>query len=277
MKFEQWRTLISIAPGLLGYILFFCFPVAFVFSEALVAPLETFNRMISDSYLIGSIQGSLILALTSSITSLLVALCIARFLSQCKPLTRQWLSVGIALPLVFSGLIVAYGFILTFGRAGFVTQLLGYAGIPEASFGTLIFTPFGLAIAYCYYLIPRAVFILLPVMLNFNWQQMKVSESLGASKWQSYRYIFLPQLYPAMITSVCVMISVALGAYGTALALSGTQLNILPLTLYSKISDGGTDFPVVGMLSILLVTLCVAFTLLAEWFRHKYQFGIKPS
>lgn len=273
MKFVKWVRWLTVTPGLLGYGLFFIFPVMLVFSEALSAPLETFNRMISDSYLVGSIQGSLLLALTTSAGSLTVALCIARFLSQCHPVVRQWLSVGIALPLVFSGLIVAYGFILTFGRAGFVTQLLGHVGVPESVFGNLIFTPFGLGLAYCYYLIPRAVFILLPVMLNFDWQQIKVSESFGASKWQSYRYIFIPQLYPAMITSLCVMVSVALGAYGTALALSGTQLNILPLTLYSKISDGGADFPVVGMLSIVLVALCIAFTYLAEWFKRRYEFA----
>ncbi|MEI8632887.1 hypothetical protein P4S72_14685 [Vibrio sp. PP-XX7] len=214
-----------------------------IFGEALHAPLETFNRMIADHYLLQSIWGSLALSIGTAVAALVVALFIAHFLSQCTPHIRHALSIVIALPLVFSGLIVAYGFILTFGRAGFVTQLLGYIGIPEAVFGNLIFTPFGLGLAYCYYLIPRAVFILLPVMINFDWQQLRVSESFGATPWQSYRYIFLPQLYPAMLTALCIMVSVALGAYGTALALSGTQLNILPLTLYSKISDGGSDFP----------------------------------
>lgn len=271
MKLAKWAVWFPMLPGLLGYGLFFLFPVILVFSEALSAPLETFNRMISDSYLLSSIGGSLVLAGSASLMSLIVALFIAYFLSQTSSRMRQWLSIAIALPLVFSGLIVAYGFILTFGRAGFVTQLLGQIGIPEGQFGNVIFTPVGLAMAYCYYLIPRAVFILLPVMLNFDWQQMKVSESFGANRWQSYRYVFLPQLYPAMITSLCVMVSVALGAYGTALALSGTQLNILPLAIYSKISDGGTDFPVVGMLSLLLVGLCVLFTLLADKLKQRLE------
>ncbi|SEG86075.1 ABC transporter permease [Marinobacterium lutimaris] len=269
MKPNRWMHWLPGLPGILGYLLFFMLPVALVFSEALAEPLVTFNRMISDRYLLASLWGSLALSLGAGIASLAVALCIAHFLSRCSDNLRQWLSMAIALPLVFSGLIVAYGFILTFGRAGFVTQLLGTIGIPEAIFGNLIFTPVGLGLAYCYYLIPRAVFILLPVMLNFDWKQLQVSESFGASRFQSYRYIFLPQLYPAMITSLCVMVSVALGAYGTALALSGTQLNILPLTLYSKISDGGTDFPVVGMLSIVLVALCVLFTLFADYLNRR--------
>lgn len=271
MSSQQWISRLIFVPGLIIYSLFFIFPMVLVFAEALHAPLMTFNRMISDSYLLQSIVSSLTLSIGAAFASLLVAMCIAYSLSQCSERLRHWLSVAIALPLVFSGLIVAYGFILTFGRAGFVTQLLGAFGVNEALFGNIIFTPLGLGLAYCYYLIPRAVFILTPVMVNFNWPQLQVSESFGASKWQSYRHIFLPQMYPAMITAVCVMVSVALGAYGTALALSGTQLNILPLTLYSKISDGGSDFPVVGMLSMLLITLCLGFTFFAEKLKKKFD------
>jgi putative spermidine/putrescine transport system permease protein len=49
---------------------------------------------------------------------------------------------------------------------------------------------------------------------------------------------------------------VALGAYGTALALVGTQLNILPLLIYSKISETGADFPSAAALSLLLLAMC---------------------
>jgi putative spermidine/putrescine transport system permease protein len=252
---------------------FFLFPVGLIFSEAFQAPLVTFNRMIADSYLLGSIRGSLYLAIGAALASLIMALFIAHFLSFCSVRIRQWLSIAIALPLVFSGLIVAYGFVLTFGRAGLVTTLVSHIGIAPEIFGHLIFTPLGLGLAYCYYLIPRAVFILLPVMINFDWRQIQVSKSFGASQWQSYYYIFLPQLYPAMLTAMCVMVSVALGAYGTALALSGTQLNILPLIMYSKISDSGSDFPVVAMLSIILILLCLLFNLVADIIRRRYQYS----
>ena len=54
-----------------------------------------------------------------------VALHLSRLPSRRAP---RW-SFVIALPLTFSGLIVAYGFILGYGRAGFVTQLLGRVGV----------------------------------------------------------------------------------------------------------------------------------------------------
>jgi putative spermidine/putrescine transport system permease protein len=36
----------------------------------------------------------------------------------------------------------------------------------------------------------------------------------------------------------------------------GTQVNILPLILYSRISDSGADFPSAAALSVVLLTLC---------------------
>ncbi|MBF7683169.1 ABC transporter permease subunit [Acinetobacter sp. B5B] len=259
-------------PTLVCYLVFFILPVVFVFYEPLQSPIITLNRMLSDQYLLSSITGSLLLSIFTSMISLLIAVLISFHLSRCSDQLRQFFIVLISLPLVFSGLIVAYGFILVFGRAGFITQLLGQIGFSEQHIGNLIFTPIGLGMAYCYYLIPRAVFILLPVFQSFDWRQIDISKSFGATTLQSYRLILFPQILPAMVTSLCVMCSVALGAYGTALALSGTQLNILPLVLYSKVSDGGTDFPVVGMLSIILITLCLIFTLTADYLARKCDY-----
>ena len=57
------------------------------------------------------------------------------------------------LPLAFSGLIVAYGFILSFGRAGFVTQILALFGADPAEIGSWIYSVSGLGFAYAYSLL----------------------------------------------------------------------------------------------------------------------------
>lgn len=253
-----------------GLMLFFFFlPVIIVLSQALTEPLAAIQRLFADSAFLRSFSGSLLLASTATVISITIGLLIALYLSKRSPrLRRIWLFL-MALPLVFSGLIVAYGFILVFGRAGFVTTLVSYLGVDAASFGGFIFSPQGLALAYCYYLIPRAVFILLPVILNFDRQQIKAAESFGATPLQAFFHILFPQLLPAMLTAACLTFAVAFGAYGTALALSGTQVQILPLLLYSRISDGGTDFPVVALIAVILIVVCVLIFILAEHLKSK--------
>ena len=68
----------------------------------------------------------------------------------------------------------------------------------------------------------------------------------------------LAQVAPSVLANACLVAAIAMGTYGTALALAGTQLNILPLMLYAQIGDGGSDFGVAAALSLLLMALCVA-------------------
>ena len=104
-----------------------------------------------------ALAGSGALTLVAATLSTVVGIAVAVYLSQLSPHRRTVLSFVIALPLTFSGLIVAYGFILGYGRAGFVTQLLARAGFDAATIGGALFTPTGLAFASSYYLIPRVV------------------------------------------------------------------------------------------------------------------------
>ena len=97
-----------------------------------------------------ALAGSFVLTLGATAFSMAVA---SRLPCTCRGSRgrRTALAFAIALPLTFSGLIVAYGFILAYGRAGFVTQLLAMAGADAAVIGKALFTPTGLAFASSYY------------------------------------------------------------------------------------------------------------------------------
>ena len=84
---------------------------------------------------------------------------------------------------------------------------------------------------------------MLPVLVNFDRAQLAAAESLGATPAQAFRQVLLPQVAAPVVASFCLVAAVVFGAYGTALALVGTQLPILPLRLYSLISETGSGFP----------------------------------
>src|SRR5437762_1061399 len=168
------------------------------------------------------------------------------------------------------GLIVAYGFILGYGRAGFVTQLLARSGFDAATIGGALFKPTGLAFASSYYLIPRVVIGMLPVLVNFDRAQLAAAESLGATPAQAFRQVLLPQVAAPLLASFCLVAAVVFGAYGTALALVGTQLPILPLRLYSLISETGTEFPAAAALALLITAACSTIITTGEWVGAKH-------
>ena len=186
-----WFAVLA-APAAIWLALFFALPVAGVAVDAFAGGGTAFARILAAPTFWPSLAGSVLLTLVATTVSTLVGIAVALHLSRMPERPRTLLSFVIALPLTFSGLIVAYGFILAYGRAGFFTQLAGFAGLEAAVVGAVLFTPVGLAFASSYYLIPRVVMLLLPVLVNFDRTQLVVAESLGATPAQAFRQVLLP-------------------------------------------------------------------------------------
>jgi putative spermidine/putrescine transport system permease protein len=255
------------APGLLVFTLFFALPLGFVAAEAVAGGAGSFSRLVALPAFRTGLLNSLALGALAATISTALGLGVALRLSRMRDGPRMaWLFL-IALPLTFSGLIVAYGFILAFGRAGFVTlSLQALFDVDPVAFSRAVYSPYGLAIVYAYYLTPRVVMLLTPVLVNFDTSQLAAAESLGASRWRTLRDVLLPQLKAPLISAFVLVAAVAIGAYGTALALVGSQVNILPLQLFTMVSDAGADFAVTATLGLILAAICTAVMGLGEAF-----------
>ncbi len=251
-------------PGFAVLAVFFLLPLGSVLVEPLSDGGEAFLRLWDDPLFLRGLIGSTLLALTAGILSVAVGIPVAFSLARMREKSRLVVMFCISLPLTFSGLIVAYGFILSFGRAGFITQLLAMVGVSPEWMSGLVYSPIGLALAYCYYLIPRVVLLLLPVVSNFDSTLLTAANSMGASRLRAWWDVALPEIMPTVAVSFFLVVAIAFGTYGTALALVGTQVNILPLLLYSRISDTGTDFPQAAAISLVLLAICTLVISLAE-------------
>jgi putative spermidine/putrescine transport system permease protein len=263
-KSERLLPAIFAAPALIVLAFFFLLPLGAVAIDA-AAP-GAFARVFANPIFWRSLGGSVMLTLVAAGVSTAVGFAVALHLSRLSERKRAAMTLLITLPLTFSGLIVAYGFILAYGRAGFVTQALAAIGLDPATTSQFLYSTLGLAFASSYYLIPRVVMLMLPVLLNFDRAQLLAAESLGARPRRALLEVLVPQVLPALAVAFCLVAAVVFGAYGTALALVGTRVNILPLQLYSMVSETGSDVPAAAALAVLLAALCSAFLALGEIF-----------
>lgn len=249
-RFGAWPTWAFMA-------LFFAAPLAALLPEAFAEGGSAFGRLTANALFFDALRNTLGLGLAAGAMSALVGTCIAIELARQPESRRQWMMTLLGLPLAFSGLVIAYGFILAFGRAGFVTQLLAGLGADPAVLGGWIYSVSGLGFAYAYYLIPRVALSLYPVFANLDMRPALAARTLGASRARAFWDTVVPEVLPSVLSNACLVAAIAMGTYGTALALVGTQLNILPLMLLAQVSDGGSDFPVAAALSLVLMVLCV--------------------
>lgn len=244
-------------PAWLFMLMFFILPLLALVPEAFSDGASAFSRVFGDSLFIVATRNTVILGLVSGAVSAVVGTAIAIEIARQPERHRQWMLTVLGLPLAFSGLVIAYGFILCFGRAGFVTQIVAFAGADPAEVGAWIYSVGGLGFAYAYYLIPRVALSLYPVFANFDNAPTLAARTLGASRLRAFIDTVIPEVAPSVLSSGCLVAALAMGTYGTALALVGTQLNILPLLLLAKVSDGGTDFSAAAAMSLVLMAICV--------------------
>ena len=261
---KTMKIMLLALPAFAVLVMFFLVPLGSVLVEPFLDKGEAFFSLWSDPLFLKGLKGSTLLALTAGVLSVLVGVPVALRLSTMKEKARLLAMFCISLPLTFSGLIVAYGFILCFGRAGFITLLLAEVGVSPDWVAGLVYSPVGLALAYCYYLIPRVVLLLLPALTNFDRSLLVAANSMGATRLRAFFDVLLPELMPTIGVSFCLVAAVAFGAYGTALALVGSQVNILPLLLYSSISDTGTNFSQAAAISLVLLGACSMIMGVAE-------------
>ncbi|PTE19853.1 ABC transporter permease [Cereibacter changlensis JA139] len=267
MTLRAWLPALLSLPGVMIFTLFCLLPLVAVLAGAFEGGGSAFGRLFADPVFWNGLQGTLLLGTLAPLFSLVVGTAVAMALARFAPRMRMAALVAVSLPLTFSGLIIAYGFILLLGRSGVIPQLLAGLGLDPAVTGAFIYSPAGLGLAYSYYLVPRVVLIMLPAIRGFEANQIAAARSLGAGPLRAFAEVMLPQIVPSLIAAFALCAAVAIGAYGTALALVGTQINILPLVLYSRISEGTSDLPAAAAASLILVAICTAVVALAEVFR----------
>ena len=131
--------------------------------------------------------------------------------------------------------------------------------------GKALFTPTGLAFASSYYLIPRVVMSLLPVLVNLEHAQLEAAESLGATPREAFLHVVLPAIAGPAIGTACLIAAVVFGAYGTALALVGNGRRPSPLASASMVSDTGSDFAAAAALALIITATCSFVLVAGEW------------
>lgn len=123
----------------------------------------------------------------------------------------------------FGGVALAFAFMATFG-------VLGLTG------GWLYGLP-GLILVYTYFQIPLMVIVFLPALEGLRRQWREAAVSLGASRWQYWREVGAPLLWPMFAGSALLLFANAFAAYATAAALVTQGSPILPLLIRSALTS----------------------------------------
>jgi sulfate/thiosulfate transport system permease protein len=194
---------------------------------------------------------SFLAALINAGCGLVVAWVLVRYPFPGRRIVDALVDLPFALPTAVAGIALA----AVYSGNGWIGRYLEPLGIKAA------FSELGVLIALTFIGLPFVVRTVQPVLEDLEPELEEASVSLGASRWQTFRRVLLPPLYPSLLTGFALAFARALGEYGSVVFISGNmpmRTEITPLLIITKLEQ----YDYAGATAIAVVMLVASFALL---------------
>lgn len=263
----KWLAALCLVPFALFFIVLQIAPLFWVMVNSLQSEefgwgLANFSKIFSSKFYLQAIQYSLELSFYSSVFGIIIAVLGSYSLRKVDSPLRNFVTAFANMTSNFSGVPLAFAFIILLGLNGSITIMLKQAGIIQ-DFN--LYSKTGLIILYTYFQIPLGVLLLYPAFdaLREDWRES--AALLGANGWQYWRHIGLPVLTPALLGTFVILVANALGAYATVYALTTGNFNVLPIRIAAMVSgDISLDPNMASALAVILVALMTVVTVVHQ-------------
>jgi sulfate transport system permease protein len=236
---------------------FLLLPLVLVFAESLRNGLGTYIKAITDPDALSAIKLTLIAAAIAVPANLVFGVAAAWAIAKFEFRGKTFLTTLIDLPFSVSPVVAGLIYVLMFGASGWARPLLDTADIQ------IIFAVPGIVLATIFVTFPFIARELIPLMQQQGTDDEQAALSLGASGWQTFWYVTLPNVKWALLYGVLLCNARAMGEFGAVSVVSGHirgKTNTLPLhveILYNEYNFAAS-FAVASLLAgLALLTLAL--------------------
>ncbi len=250
--------LIGLTVGFLG--VFLVVPMFAIFAEALRKGWGVYVASLIEPNALAAIRLTLLVAAIALPLNLAFGLAaswaIAKFKFRGKSLLMTLIDLPFAVPPVIAGLI----FVLLLGSHSLLGGWLDRQGIE------IIFAVPGIVLATLFVTFPFIARELIPLMEEQGTESEEAAVSLGASGWQTFWRVTLPNVKWGLLYGVMLANARAIGEFGAVSVVSGSirgKTNTVPLHVEILYNENlVASFAVASLLALLAFGTMIAKTLL---------------
>lgn len=255
--------LFLIASALLFLGVFLVLPLLAVFVQAFAKGVDAYAAAISDPMAWAAVKLTLLVAATAVPLNLVFGVAAAWAVAKFEFRGKSALITLIDLPFAVSPVIAGLIFILIFGTHGW------FGGYLRDHHVRVVFAVPGIVLATVFVTFPFIARELIPVMQAQGRDDEETAVSLGASGWQTFWRVTLPNIRWALLYGVLLCNARAMGEFGAVSVVSGHVrglTNTMPLhveILYNEYNHMAA-FAVASLLALLALLTLVGRSFL-EW------------
>lgn len=260
---QPWlrRLLIGLVFLLVGALL--VIPLLAIFSQALSAGFDVFWVNLSDKYTLHAIGLTMLVAALTVPLNLVFGVFLAWLVTRFEFPGRRILMTLIDIPFAVSPVVAGLMYLLLYGSNGWLGSWLMEHDLQ------LMFAWPGIVMVTVFITCPFVARELIPLMQQQGTSEEEAALSLGASGWQMFRRVTLPNIKWALLYGVVLTNARAVGEFGAVSVVSGNirgETNTLPLhveLLYQDYNLVGAFTSATLLAGLALLTLVVKTFL--EW------------
>jgi sulfate transport system permease protein len=252
-----WVRYTLIGVALTFMFLFLVLPLAAVFTEAMRKGLDAYLDALKDPDAWSAIRLTLLTAAVAVPLNLVFGVSAAWAIAKYEFWGKSFLTTLVDLPFSVSPVVAGLIYVLVFGAQGWFGPWLAAHDIK------IVFAVPGIILATIFVTVPFIARELIPLMQSQGNDEEQAAIVLGATGWQTFWRVTLPNIKWGLIYGVILCNARAMGEFGAVSVVSGHirgQTNTMPLhveILYNEYQSVAA-FAVASLLALLaLVTLVI--------------------
>ncbi len=259
-------VLVALVLGYLGLILIL--PLGAIAVRALDAGPGLLLEALTDPAAQEGLVLTLLLAGIALVANGLVGIGAALVLTRQRFYGQHLLDTLVDLPLAVSPVMTGLAFLLVFGQGGWLGSWLDSIGIKIG------FAFPGLVLATLFVTFPFTVREVAYVLIELGTDEEEAAVTLGASSWQTFWLVTLPNIRYGLGYGLVLTLARALGEFGAVLVMGGAisgQTQTATTFIYNALEER-QESAAYGM-ALLLAVISVLFLLALEWLKHQHKKG----
>lgn len=260
---RPWSKWLLIGTALTLTLLILVIPLVLIFAQALSGGVGTAWENLTNEYTLHAIGLTLFVAALTVPINLVFGVFLAWLVTRFEFPGRKALITLIDIPFAVSPVVAGLLYLLLYGSNGWLGSWLADHDVQ------LMFAWPGIVMVTVFVTCPFVARELIPLMQQQGSEEEEAGVILGASGWQLFRRVTLPNIQWALIYGVVLTNARAVGEFGAVSVVAGNirgQTNTLPLhveLLYQDYNVVGAFVSASLLAGIALLTLLIKG--IVEW------------
>src|SRR5262245_25079032 len=190
-------------------------PLAAVFVFAFKGGIGAFREALTTQESQFAMRFSVLIAFATAILNAVLGTFAAYVLSKFRFPGRGALNTIVNLPIAIPTVVVGTSLLLLWGPIGLLGKALEPYGLQP------MFTPLGVLLAHLFVTFPYMLGAVKPLLDELEVTYEEAAYTLGAGRWQTFRYVILPALRGGLFSGTLLTFAHSLGEFGATVMVSG--------------------------------------------------------